>query len=452
MQVSLAVFTRDLRVRDNPVLSAAASAGPVVPAFIVDDDIIRRFSSHASRLAFLLDSLVDLRRSLSDLGGALIVRRGVWIDEVMRLTTESGADVIHVADDYSAYARRRLAGLERAAASERIEVRHHRGATIAEPGRLRPAGGSAYQVFGPYYRRWQSVPVPGEVPAPQRLAVPGRVRHGRVPRLSELTDASPAGHRPPGGERAALDRLRDWAAGGLADYAANRDMLAVGGTSRLSPYLHLGCVSARTVAAHAYGRPGAVDFGRQLAWRDFFHQLLAARPEAAWTDIRSRGDQWREDRVSLRAWREGRTGYPVVDAAMRQLASEAFMDNRARMIVASFLTKDLYLDWRIGAAHFMAALADGDVAANQLNWQWVAGTGTDTSPHRVFSPARQSRRFDPSGEYLRRYLPELAGLPLRQIHDPDPDSRRDCGYPAPIVDHQAAVAEYRARVSRRSGR
>ncbi len=153
---------------------------------------------------------------------------------------------------------------------------------------------------------------------------------------------------------------------------------------------------------------------------------------------------WRQDEPALRAWQSGHTGYPVVDAAMRQLAAEGFMHNRARMITASFLTKDLYLDWRHGAAHFMRLLADGDIACNQLNWQWVAGTGTDTSAHRIFNPTLQGRTYDPDGSYLRRYLPELAGLPAGEIHDPDAATRRACGYPADL-DHRAAVAEYRAR-------
>jgi deoxyribodipyrimidine photo-lyase len=176
--------------------------------------------------------------------------------------------------------------------------------------------------------------------------------------------------------------------------------------------------------------------------------VLAAWPDTARQDFRSRGDQWRDDPDALHAWQAGLTGYPVVDAAMRQLATEGFMPGRARMIVASFLTKDLYLDWRSGAAYFMRELTDGDVACNQLNWQWVAGTGTDTRPHRTFSPVRQSRRFDPDGAYLRRHLPELAVLPADRIHDPGADVRKACGYPAPIVDHRAAIAEYRTQRAR----
>ena len=174
----------------------------------------------------------------------------------------------------------------------------------------------------------------------------------------------------------------------------------------------------------------------------------SARPDAARRDYRSRGDQWNTDAAGLAAWQAGQTGYPVVDAGMRQLAAEGFMHNRARMIVASFLTKDLYIDWRLGAAHFLRYLLDGDIACNQLNWQWVAGTGTDASPHRVFNPALQGKRFDPAGDYVRRYVPELAGLPAAVIHEPDAADRTALGYPPPLVEHRAAMAEYRQRTRR----
>lgn len=451
MATSLVVFTRDLRLHDNPALAAAAAASPtVVPVFVLDDELIARVRSHASRLAFLTDSLGDLDRSLRRCGGALVIRRGPWARTVLALAREASATTIHLADDYSSYAKRRLARLGEHAATNRIEVIRHPGVTLATPGALVPASGTAYQVFGPYYQRWQQAPLRPLAATPERIRLPDGLDPGRGPSLDDLTSSRPAASRPPGGERAGAARLRAWAGGGLADYAATRDLLAADGVSRLSPYLHLGCLSARAVAAELAGRPGGEAFLRQLAWRDFFHQVLAARPEAAWRDYRSRGDQWRDDPEALQAWRAGQTGYPVVDAAMRQLTAEAFMPNRARMIAASFLTKDLYLDWRSGAAHFMTELADGDVACNQLNWQWVAGTGTDANPHRIFNPLRQSKRFDADGGYLRRYLPELAGLPADRIHDPDPGTRRACGYPEPIVDHRAAIAGRRARIRART--
>ena len=188
------------------------------------------------------------------------------------------------------------------------------------------------------------------------------------------------------------------------------------------------------------GREGAEPFLRQLCWRDFYAQLLAARPETATQDFRSRGHRWRQDADGLAAWQEGRTGYPIVDAGMRQLAREGFMHNRARLLTASFLTKDLYIDWRHGAAHFASLLVDGDVANNTGNWQWVAGTGVDTRPNRVFNPTTQAKRFDPDGAYVRRYVPELAGVAGAGVHEPWKLGEQPSGYPDPIVDHREAVA------------
>ena len=202
-------------------------------------------------------------------------------------------------------------------------------------------------------------------------------------------------------------RLDAWLDDGLARYVELADDLAADATSRLSPYLHFGCVSAGEVVARALEREGAEPFVRQLCWRDFNHQLLAARPELARDDLRPRSAAWRDDDEGFEAWREGRTGYPLVDAGMRQLMAEGFMHNRARLVAGSFLTKHLGIDWRRGAEHFFEQLVDGDVANNTANWQWVAGTGTDTRPNRRLSPSRQAERFDPDGAYVRRYLPEL---------------------------------------------
>jgi deoxyribodipyrimidine photo-lyase len=447
MAASMMLFTRDLRLTDNPALSAAvAAAAAVVPAFVLDEDLLHRCAAHASRLSFLHDSLHDLDHSLRAAGGALVIRRGSpWVATVIELARQGGVTSIHVADDVSGYAQARLAQLERAAASERMAVIRHPGITVVPPGAVQPAGRSVFQVFTPYHRRWQEARRRPAADRPAAVILPAGLAHGRIPALSRLTAARPATGLQAGGESAGLARLRSWAPDNLGDYDRARDDLAADRSSRLSAYLHLGCLSPAAIEAELTGQPGSAPFIRQLAWRDFFGQLLADRPDAGRRDYRDRGDQWVSDPDALQAWQAGHTGYPVVDAAMRQLAAEGFMPNRARMIAASFLTKDLYLDWRAGAAHFMTLLADGDVASNQLNWQWVAGTGTDTSAHRIFNPTRQGLRFDPDGDYVRRYVPELAGLPASDIHEPDEAARRRCGYPAALVDHRAAVAGYRAR-------
>jgi deoxyribodipyrimidine photo-lyase len=231
-----------------------------------------------------------------------------------------------------------------------------------------------------------------------------------------------------------------WLRERLGGYGAGHDDLAADDTSRLSPYLHFGCVSARELAVKARERRGNA-FVRQLCWRDFYAQLLHARPETVRDDLRPRGDRWVDDEEALAAWREGRTGYPLVDAGMRQLALEGWMHNRARLVTASFLVKDLGIDWRRGAEHYFDLLLDGDVAQNVGNWQWVAGTGVDTRPNRVFNPTAQAKRLDPDGTYVRRYVEELAGVEA-EIFEP---GLLAPGYPAPIVDHSEAVAAFRRR-------
>ncbi len=218
------------------------------------------------------------------------------------------------------------------------------------------------------------------------------------------------------------------------------------GRPACSPYLHFGCVSPLELALRLGDREGGEAFVRQLCWRDFHHQVTASFGAIATDEYRPRGDRWRRRTADLDAWKEGRTGYPIVDAGMRQLRREGWMHNRARLITASFLTKDLYVDWRLGAGHFMRWLVDGDVANNSGNWQWVAGTGNDTRPHRVFNPLRQAERFDPSGDYVRRYVPELASVAGPAVHRPwmlPATQRAALDYPEPIVDHDEAVARFR---------
>jgi deoxyribodipyrimidine photo-lyase len=254
-----------------------------------------------------------------------------------------------------------------------------------------------------------------------------------------------------GGEREGRARLSAWLRGGLDAYEDKHDDLAADATSRLSPHLHFGTLSPVECVRRARerGGPGADAFVRQLAWRDFHHQVLAARPRSAAEDYRTRHDDWRGGRAAdaeVAAWKEGRTGYPIVDAAMRQLAHEGWMHNRGRLLTASFLAKTLYVDWRIGARYFLDLLVDGDVANNQLNWQWVAGTGTDTRPNRVLNPLAQARRYDPEGAYVRRWVPELRDVGGRAVHEPwrlDPADRDRLAYPRPITDLARGLARFR---------
>jgi deoxyribodipyrimidine photo-lyase len=442
---AVVLFTRDLRVHDHPALAQAASeAEQVIPLFVLDEGILSSRFAAPNRVRFLLDSLADLRRSLQALGGTLLIRRGDVVAETMRVVGESEAEAVFLSDDVSAYAQKR----ERALAAERVAVRTCPGVTVVPQGDLRPSRGDYFRVFTPYWRRWAEAQLRPVRRAPRSVSTPAGLAKGRLPALGDLVAGEPSPDLPAGGEEAGRARLARWLRGGLARYGQLQDDLAADGTSRLSPYLHFGCLSAREVVERAAEQTGAEPFLRQLAWRDFFHQLLAARPEAAWDDYRSRGDRWNEDDEGFSAWREGRTGIPLVDAGMRQLAREGWMHNRARLVVGSFLTKDLYVDWRLGAVHFYDLLVDGDIAQNAGNWQWVAGTGTDTRPNRVLNPTLQARRHDPEGEYVRRHVPELADVPGAAVHEPWKLGGMR-GYPRPLVDHAEAAARFRrTRASR----
>ncbi|GAA1938053.1 cryptochrome/photolyase family protein [Kitasatospora viridis] len=433
MTTSIALFTQDLRLHDNPVLHAAATtADQVVPLFVLDPGIEAAGFAAPNRMAFLADCLADLDSSLRRTGSRLIVRHGATAEVVARVAAETGAGAVHLAAGVSAFAHRREARL-RERFGDRLLV-HDASLTVVPPGRVTPAGRNHYAVFTPYHRAWQQAPWRTVLGPPRTLRTPAGVGSENLVVGGPLSPAL-----PPGGETAARARWRRWS---VDPYEEVHDDLAADATSRFSPYLHFGCLSPTELATRARQREGAgaQAFVRQLAWRDFHHQVLAARPDAARHDYRAREDRWHQDEAEAEAWRQGRTGYPIVDAGMRQLAHEGWMHNRARLVTAGFLAKSLYLDWRIGAAHFLSLLVDGDLANNQLNWQWVAGTGTDTRPNRILNPLRQADRYDPDGAYVRRWVPELAHLPGPAVHRPwllAPD------YPAPILAPDELTARFR---------
>jgi len=433
MSTAIVLFTRDLRVHDHPALTAATRAADrVLPLFVLDDRLLRSGIAVPNRLAFLLESLADLDRSLRARGAALVLRRGDVVRETMALAGQTDAGAIHVSDDVSAYARARLARLER----ERIAVHVHPGVTIVPPGDVLPANGDHFRVFTPYWRRWARQPLRPVHRAPRRIEPPAEVDPGRLPRLAELARAAPSPDLPTGGETTGRRRLTLWIGRGLERYGELHDDLAADATSRLSPYLRFGCISPREVLERAQGRPGAEPFVRQLCWRDFHQQVTAANPDMPRADYRNRGRRWRVDEDLLAAWQGGRTGIPLVDAGMRQLAREGWMHNRARLVTASLLTRNLGIDWRAGARHFWDLLVDGEIANNAGNWQWVAGTGNDTRPNRVLNPIRQARRFDPNGDFVRRHVPELAGVSGPAVHEPwklPAAERRRLDYPDPLA-------------------
>ncbi|SCG62111.1 cryptochrome/photolyase family protein [Micromonospora coxensis] len=426
-RTAVVLFTRDLRVHDHPALATACAAfDRVVPLYVLDPALADR---SPNRTRFLHQSLAGLREALRERGGDLVVRRGDPVAETIRLAREVDAEGVGLSADVSRYAHRRERRLREECDRHRLFLRLFPGVTVVEPGALRPAGGDHYRVFSPYHRSWLAARWREELAAPKRVELPDGVRVGRLPAL-------PAGESPQaaeGGEGPGRRRLDRWLAT-LDRYDDIHDDMAGDETSRLSPYLRFGCLSPLAVANRAGDRNGP--FVRQLCWRDFYYQVTAAFPEIS-TKAYRRGatEDWRYDAEAMAAWTEGRTGMPIVDAGMRQLRAQGWMHNRARLITAGYLTKVLGLDWRPGVEVFSRWLLDGDVANNSGNWQWVAGTGNDSRPYRSLNPVRQAERYDPDGRYVRRWVPELASVPGKAVHQPWrlPDElRRTLDYPPPL--------------------
>ncbi|PZT73460.1 MULTISPECIES: cryptochrome/photolyase family protein [unclassified Streptomyces] len=451
MTVAVVLFTADLRLHDHPPLRAAlASADEVVPLFVRDDAIEAAGFGVPNRRAFLADCLRDLDAGLRDRGGRLVVRSGDVAAEVCAIAAETGADEVHVAADISGYARRREERLRAALESAGRRLRVHDGVvTAVAPGAVTPAASDHFAVFTPYFRRWSGERLREVFGAPRAVRVPSGPRSEEIPARAAVDGVSEG--LAEGGERAARKAFAAWRRGGLEAYAERSDDLAADATSRLSPHLHFGTLSPVELVhrARETGGAGAEAFVRQLCWREFHHQVLAARPAASREDYRTKHDRWRsepEAAAEIEAWRRGRTGYPVVDAAMRQLRHEGWMHNRGRLLTASFLTKTLYVDWRVGARHFLDLLVDGDIADNQLNWQWMAGTGTDSRPNRVLNPVAQGRRLDPDGAYVRRWVPELAAVAGSAVHEPwklAGEERERLEYPEPVVELAEGLDRFR---------
>jgi deoxyribodipyrimidine photo-lyase len=438
-------FRRDLRLRDNPALLAARDAGPdgVLPLFVLDD--VLRKPSGAPRLAYLYRSL----RALDDaLDGRLVVLRGKPENVLPRVVRELSASSVHVAADFGPYGRQRD---ERVAAALDVELVRTGSPYAVAPGRVRKDDGTPFRVYSPFYRSWQAHGwrAPADPARPAWVSI----EHTGVPQDPAL----PPGLTLPGaGEAAALERWEGFRDGPLSGYAGDRNRPDKPATSRLSVHLKYGEVHPRTLLAGLAGRTGkgAETFRKELAWREFYADVLWQQPQSARECLNTSfaGMEIDEAPDRFEAWATGRTGYPIVDAGMRQLLADAWVHNRVRMIVASFLVKDLHVDWTLGARHFMRHLMDGDLASNNHGWQWVAGCGTDPAPYyRVFNPVLQGTKFDPSGDYVRKYVPELRSVPGKAVHEPWELPDPPAGYPARIVDHAAERREALARYQRVRG-
>ena len=449
-------FRRDLRLHDLPALAdVLAAADEVVPLFVLDEALLRGRWPAPNRVAFLLGSLRALDEGLRARGSRLHLRRGRPAQVVPAFVAECGAEAVFVSRDYSPYGRWRDEAVARALG--RVPFRECPGVLIHEPEDVLKPDGTPYTVYTPFRKRWEALPRRRLLGVPQRIPTPDGLEAGAIPTNADLGLPAASATLLEAGEPAARQRLARFLATGLAHYAARRNDLGTPATSRLSQDLRWGLLSPLEVAAR--GEASAV-FVSELVWREFFAHVLfhvpSVRREAF--QERFRSIAWRNDPADIAAWQEGRTGVPIVDAALHELRATGFMHNRTRMIVASFLSKQLLVDWRIGEAHFMAHLVDGDVASNNGGWQWSAGVGTDAAPYfRVFNPVLQGERFDPDGAYVRRWLPALRRVPPPYIHQPwrmppalqaESGCRLGIDYPLPLVDFEAAraraLAAYRA--------
>lgn len=447
---------RDLRLTDNQALQAALKHEvAVVPVFILDPNLVNSSYVGEKRLAFLFTGLQKLDDVLHSIGSRLIVRSGSPIKELVQLHNECNATSIYAEADHSPYARRRDDRVKQDLPLKLV------GSTSAlPPGSVLKEDGSPYTVYTPFSKAWKSLPLLGSgstSPAPEHIVTPDDIPSHPIPTSPQLAET---GFTP--GEGEAQARLQAFLNGdnppAIYNYDSGRDMLGIDGTSKLSPHLRFGMLSPRQAVLSARqkmqqapderSKKGAETWLNELIWRDFYIHILHHFPEVREQNFRMPGIRWENDPAMFQAWCEGKTGYPVIDAAMRQLRETGWMHNRARMLTASFLTKDLLIDWRWGERWFMQHLIDGDPAANNGGWQWTAGTGTDAAPYfRVFNPILQSTKFDPQGVYIRRWVEELASVPEKFIHQPwqmttVQQEKYSCrigfDYPEPIIDHSWA--------------
>jgi deoxyribodipyrimidine photo-lyase len=473
MALTLVWFRQDLRLHDNPALLAAVQRGAVLPVYVLDDAGEGAWSPGGASRWWLHHSLDALANGLAERGSRLVLARGDAESCLRALVQQTGADAVYWNRRYEPAAIARDTALKAALTAAGIDVRSFPGSVLFEPHTVKNKSGGPFQVFTPFWRHCQTL----AVDEPERLRageLPGPSRWPRSLKLEEFEllpripwDAGFGSLWQPG-EAGASKRLRRFLSHAMENYAEERNFPDREGTSSLSPHLHLGEISPRQIwsAVRALGREsgvfpvnrGAQVFLSEVGWREFAYHLLFHFPHTTDAPLRAEFGlfPWRNDAAQLQAWQRGQTGYPIIDAGMRQLWATGWMHNRVRMIVASFLVKHLRISWREGAAWFWDTLVDADLAANTLGWQWTAGCGADAAPYfRVFNPMLQGAKFDPRGDYVRRWVPELARMPEQWVHAPweaPAEVLAAAGlvlgrnYPAPLVEHgparEAALAAY----------
>lgn len=457
---------KDLRVADHGPLAEAAASGEVIPLFVLDPYFFapERARGLPHRMQFLLDSLRALEANLAHLGSRLLVVSGRSVEVVPRLAAQWKADQVLAHRWVEPFGRERDRRVGEALVRDGIPFRLFEGETLLPPGSVRNGQGGMFRVFTPFGRAaGAQLDLGPALPAPRALPpLPDGPACETVP-IPTMTDLglAPNPSLQPGGEKAGRDRLKTFVNGPIADYGVDRDRMDRPGTSRVSADLKFGTLSVRTVwqaPAAAWAGESGRRFLNELLWREFSHHLLWEWPELLEKPFRAEFGTfpWRADAAAWQAWMEGRTGYPVVDAAARQLVAEGFVHNRARMVAASFLTKHLLTDYRLGEAHYMQWLTDGDWAQNSSGWQWSAGCGCDAQPwFRIFNPVAQGQKFDPEGAYVKCWVPELADCPAAFIHEPwklPRGQRIRLDYPDPIVDHALARERFLATAKGHLGR
>ncbi|MCH9815231.1 MAG: DNA photolyase family protein [Actinomycetia bacterium] len=441
-------FRRDLRLTDHPALQAAAEGGPLVSVFVLDPVLLRNLGEH--RASYLRASLSALNAAIG--GNRLHLRVGDPGKIIPELAAAYDAQRVWVSGEYTPFANKRDWGVDAALVAAGRKLTAVDSPYLYSPGTITKPDGEPYSVFTPYYRNWNDrvAPAPAGTAAPELFIE----QAGASPDSVEQTLTQVFGGKSEvlAGEVAALATLDTFLADAVDSYGAQRNRPDTASTSQLSPALHFGEIHPRSIVARAAAAPvDAAPFVRQLCWRDFYADVLYHRPEAAWHNLDRKfaafpwrtpenADGFAED---LAAWQQGQTGYPFVDAGMRQLLRTGWMHNRTRMVTASFLTKDLRIPWQYGAQWFLCHLKDGDIANNSLGWQWTAGTGTDAAPYfRVFNPVLQGQRFDPQGQYIRAHVPELRHLEAPAVHEPWTHPQGSAaGYPDRMLDHHQARQE-----------
>ena len=461
-KIAIVWLRRDLRTHDHPALSAAAaSCERVVPLFVLDQRLLDGRFASGPRTAFMLGCLRELDQQLQALGGGLCVRAGKPEEVLPQLAEQLGASEVYWTSDVSPFALERDRKVTEALTALGVEAVPSPGNFCADVSLPRTKNGKPFSVFTPFWKAERELPRRPVLPAPTALRLPDGLDCGELPATPQLGEQLPEPFCQPG-EPAAREALETWLDGPVDSYAELHDNLS-GGTSDLSPWLRWGCISARETEQRAQerGGEGAEAFVRQLAWRDFYAHVLLMFPQNIKLEYQEkfRKLEWVDDEQGFTAWCEGQTGYPLIDAGMRQLAATGWMHNRARMVVGSFLTKDLHIDWRRGEAWFEQRLLDAEPSQNNGNWQWIASTGVDPAPYfrRLFNPILQQQRFDPDGDYVRRWVPELANVPTERLAEPwlmSDDEQAEAGcvigsdYPAPIVEHKQerlrAIERYKA--------